>query len=392
MQRALGPAAVPAYRPLMDTETRALLGRLAATPGAWREHVTRYGGSLTLRVMYGYAPAPQDDEFLGLAGECVDLLSNKIASTASVWPVDLFPACESRARPGAPHRSDPPEVKALPEWAPGAGFKRSASQWKARMEHFVNAPFAWTRTQIAAGTAVPSFVSTLLDAAAGKLSAEAEHDLKWTANSMYSASLDTTATAVAALLLALLNHPDVLARAQAELDAVVGPDRLPGFADRAALPYVDAVLAETLRHAPPVPLGLPHRLSEDDTYNGARIPKGSLVFGNAWYMSRDPAAYPNPEAFDPTRFLGDAPAPDPRAYVFGFGRRRCPGAHLVEDSLWLLAAALMHAFSVAPERDDEGGEVGREVEYTNPVFHMPSAFPVVLRVRPGREALVADEP
>jgi cytochrome P450 len=92
MQRALGPAAIPAYQPLMVTETHALLRRLAATPDAWREHVARYGGSLTLRVMYGYSPAEHDDEFLALAGECVDLLSNKIASTASVWPVDLFPA------------------------------------------------------------------------------------------------------------------------------------------------------------------------------------------------------------------------------------------------------------------------------------------------------------
>lgn len=261
------------------------------------------------------------------------------------------------------------------------------------MERFVDAPFAWTRAQVAAGTAVPSFVSTVLDQDGKALAREAEHDLKWTANSMYSASLDTTTTTVAALLLALLNNPDVLKTAQAELDSVVGPDRVPGFEDRAALPYVDAVLAETFRHAPPVPLGLPHRLSEDDTYAGARLPKGSLVFGNAWYMSRDPAAYPDPELFDPTRFLGPTPAPDPRAYVFGFGRRRCPGAHLIEDSLWLLLAGLLHTFAIMPERDDEGGEVGREVAYENPVFRTPSAFPVVLRVRSGREALVAaDEP
>jgi cytochrome P450 len=283
-------------------------------------------------------------------------------------------------------------VKALPEWAPGAGFKRLARTWKARMEHFVDAPFAWTRAQIAAGSAVPSFVSTILADGDGKaLPAQDAHDLKWTANSMYSASLDTTATAVSALLLALLDNPGALARAQAELDAVVGPARLPAFVDRAALPYLDALLSEGLRHGVPVPLGLPHRLAEDDVYAGARIPKGSLVFGNAWAMSRNAGAYPEPEAFRPERFLGPTPAPDPRAYAFGFGRRRCPGASLVEDSLWLLLAALVHAFDVAPERDDEGGEVGRAVSYDNPVFRTPSDFPVVLRVRPGRDALLADE-
>jgi cytochrome P450 len=92
MQRALGPASIPAYHPLMVTETRALLRRLAAKPAAWRDHAARYGGSLTLRVMYGYAPQEHNDEFLGLATECVDILSTRIASTASVWAVDLFPA------------------------------------------------------------------------------------------------------------------------------------------------------------------------------------------------------------------------------------------------------------------------------------------------------------
>jgi hypothetical protein len=94
MQRALGPASVPAYRPLMVTETRALLRRIAATPDKWREHVARYGGSLTLRIMYGYAPRENDDEFLNLATESVNVLSTRIASTASVWPVDIFPSCK----------------------------------------------------------------------------------------------------------------------------------------------------------------------------------------------------------------------------------------------------------------------------------------------------------
>jgi cytochrome P450 len=179
-------------------------------------------------------------------------------------------------------------------------------------------------------------------------------------------------------------------KARAELDTVVGPSRLPSFHDRPHLPYVDAVLSETLRHAPPVPLGLPHRLSQDDAWNGFRIPSGSLIFGNAWNMSRNAASYPNPETFDPTRFLGPTPAPDPRAYVFGFGRRRCPGANLVESSLWLLLATLLHTFDVLPETDDEGQEVGRDVKYENPVFRTPSAFPVVLRPREGREGLIEE--
>jgi hypothetical protein len=54
--------------------------------------IFRYGGTLTLMVVYGYHVQRNDDEFLQLAQECVELLSNKIASTGSVWMVDIIPA------------------------------------------------------------------------------------------------------------------------------------------------------------------------------------------------------------------------------------------------------------------------------------------------------------
>ncbi len=63
-------------------------------------------------------------------------------------------------------------------------------------------------------------------------------------------------------------YPDVQKRAQEEIDRVVGTGRMPTFEDREQLPYVDAILKEALRWQPPVPLGVPHRVIEDDTYNG----------------------------------------------------------------------------------------------------------------------------
>jgi cytochrome P450 len=220
------------------------------------------------------------------------------------------------------------------------------------MEEFVDRPYEWARAQVAAGTAVPSFVSTLLAEDGKALDAQAEHDLKWTANSMYSgqstplalmtlsltcaaASLDTTLTSVASFVHAMAAYPAAQAKAQAELARVVGHGRLPAFADRANLPYVDALMSEVFRWAAPVPVGLPHRLMEDDVYNGMHIPKGSFVFGNAWAMLRDERMYPDPEAFAPERFLEETLAArdaddalrarmDPRNYVFGFGRRSVP--------------------------------------------------------------------
>jgi cytochrome P450 len=62
--------------------------------------------------------------------------------------------------------------------------------------------------------------------------------------------------------------PDVQKRIQAELDAVVGRKRLPTFEDRASLPYLEATIKESLRFHPPTPLGIAHRLSEDDVVQG----------------------------------------------------------------------------------------------------------------------------
>ncbi|KAH9977456.1 cytochrome P450, partial [Russula compacta] len=89
-------------------------------------------------------------------------------------------------------------------------------------------------------------------------------------------------------------YPDVLKRAQAELDEVVGHDRLPLLSDRPRLPYIEAIVLESLRWHPVAPLGFPHRLTEDDYYEGYFLPKGTLVQANVWKITRDPLVYPNP--------------------------------------------------------------------------------------------------
>ena len=89
---------------------------------------------------------------------------------------------------------------------------------------------------------------------------------------------------VHAFLIAMALHPDVQKKAQAELDAVVGPNRLPQFSDRSALTYVNALVKEVLRWHIIAPVGVPHRSVDDDEYNGYFIPAGSIVMANAWYV------------------------------------------------------------------------------------------------------------
>ena len=77
-------------------------------------------------------------------------------------------------------------------------------------------------------------------------------------------------------------YPDVQQKAQAELDAVVGPDRLPELSDSSSLPYLNALIKELLRWHPALILGLPHSTLADDEYNGYFIPEGTLLIPNVW--------------------------------------------------------------------------------------------------------------
>ncbi|EIW75777.1 cytochrome P450 [Coniophora puteana RWD-64-598 SS2] len=374
MQSALGQSSIPQYHPLLEFETRPFLRRMLADPLNYTDHIRRYAGGLTLSVVYGYQVKSNDDQFLGLAEDCVNILSNKIASGGGIWPVDIFPSLQH-----------------LPNWMPGAGFKRSAVTWKKKMEEFVDQPYEYTQEEMKRGTARPSFVSTLLESAPqnkdGSIEAQHDHDIRWTANSMYSASIDTTITFMSHFILAMVQHPEVLERAQAEIDAVVGGTRLPSFEDRESLPLCNAIFNETLRWGAPVPLNLPHRLMDDDIYDGMYIPKGSLIFGNIWAITRDEKLYPEAARFNPDRFMTPAEDEtaerrrDPRNYVFGFGRRRCPGANLIESSGWLLMTSMIATLDIGKFIDDHGREEAPVVDFNNSVFRTPDVFKCSLRPR-----------
>lgn len=73
--------------------------------------------------------------------------------------------------------------------------------------------------------------------------------------------------------------------------------------------------------------------------------------------------YPSSETFDPTRYLGAAPAPDPRTFAFGFGRRVCPGREMADMSIWMSLARSLAAFDIRKPRDAHGAEIEQVVEY-----------------------------
>lgn len=99
---------------------------------------------------------------------------------------------------------------------------------------------------------------------------------------LQTAGSDTTAATIASFVLAMTIHPEIQKKAQEELDRVIGPDRLPTWEDRSQLPYIDAILKETLRWNAATPLGVPHAVIQDDVYEGMFIPGGATVIPNVW--------------------------------------------------------------------------------------------------------------
>jgi len=125
--------------------------------------------------------------------------------------------------------------------------------------------------------------------------------------------------------LAMVLNPGVMKKAQDELDRVVGKGRLPDFSDWDSLPYIDAIMKEVIRWNPPLPFGIPGRVTRDDVYRGYFIPAGATVLQNVWAIGRDSNLYPDPEAFNPDRFLKDEKLDpsvlNPEDRIFGAGRR-----------------------------------------------------------------------
>ncbi|KAK7707969.1 hypothetical protein SLS64_006791 [Diaporthe eres] len=151
-------------------------------------------------------------------------------------------------------------------------------------------------------------------------------------------------------------YPEIQRRAQEELDRVVGRDRLPTVEDEAGLPYIHAIVKEVERCHNPFWLGTPHVASENFTYNGKFIPKDTVVVLNTWTMHHDGNRHHNPMEFNPDRYIGDSLTSaqssnlsDPYQrdhWMFGAGRRICPGMIVAEREIWLAISRLIWAFTL----------------------------------------------
>ncbi|TFY72458.1 hypothetical protein EVG20_g545 [Dentipellis fragilis] len=362
-------AAMAKYYSVEELETHRFLRRVAADPDNLEDHIRKTAGAIILSIGYGYSIKEKNDEFV---------------EDAQVMMEDFARLTE----PGAFLVDTLPALRHLPEGFPGAGFKTQAKEYSRNLLGVVNKPYEWVKKQVEAGTAQPSFVLSHWDEA--QADPKKEYYVKWAAAALFAGGADTTVSTIYSFYLAMTLHPEIQKKAQAEIDAVVGPDRLPNFSDRANLPYVDAIVKEIARWHPVAPIGLPHRLMEDDVQDGYLIPKGSIVIANIWKFLHDPETYKNPFDFVPERFIKTethTPEADPYLWSFGFGRRICPGLNLADASIYISIAMTLAAFDITKARDASGNEI------TPPGDYLPSivshAAPFKCSIKPRSEKAAA---
>jgi len=166
------------------------------------------------------------------------------------------------------------------------------------------------------------------------------------------AAIETTLWSMEWGIAEIVNHPEIQQKIRDELDAVVGRGVPLTEPDTVRLPYLQAVVKETLRLHMAIPLLVPHMNLHQAKLGGYDIPAESKILVNAWFLANNPEWWKNPEEFIPERFLEDekieASGNDFRFLPFGVGRRSCPGIILALPILSLAIGRLVQNFELLP--------------------------------------------
>ncbi|KAF8492384.1 cytochrome P450, partial [Russula emetica] len=338
---ALNKGVVKDFHETQTKEALLLAAGGLAEPAQWDKHIRRAAASMVLSVVYDQPTIKSEQD------RNVKLINDSLQRLAQA------------AFPGAHLVEFFPWMLYIPSRF--AKWKRDAENWYKQDSAMFENLFNSVHANLRKGDGRPSLSATLIrEADRHQLSM---HENSWLAGTMYGAGAETTSAVMAWFSLAMLAYPEVQARAQAELDAVVGRTRSPTFADYPHLPYIRATVKETLRWRTVGPVGLPHRSMEDDWYEGMFIPKGTVCIANVWHLNRDPEIYGEDAAhFNPARHL-DAdgnigpgpPATKEEGHVtYGFGRRLCVGRHVANNSLFINIAISLWATKMERKKDVSG--------------------------------------
>ncbi|GJJ10576.1 hypothetical protein Clacol_004803 [Clathrus columnatus] len=357
-QHGLHSEGVLKWRPFQLQSAHTLSLNLLNNPEHIIEHIVTFTASTIMAALYGYTTLPNDDPLLDIVLRAISIF----VESTSTLNILIFSAFFRRLKIYG--------VEHFPAWLPGLKFYRNAATSRELAREMMDTPFEFVKQSITNGSAQPSMVYEILTKPLEDRESKLldEQIIKEAAASGLSAGIETTSSSIIAFFLAMAMHPGVQERAQTEIDAVIGKGRLPNFDDRPALPYVEAVFRETVRWFQASPMGkcAPHATTDDDTYNGFFIPKKTTVFVNIWALAHDESKYRDPHTFDPSRFLTPEENlnDDNMQYVFGFGRRVCPGRYLAEASMWIAIATILSVFKIGKAKNEHGEDIEVALKFT----------------------------
>ncbi|CAM8895845.1 unnamed protein product [Rhodiola kirilowii] len=212
-------------------------------------------------------------------------------------------------------------------------------------------------------------------------------DIKSFLLDLFMAGTDTSSTAMQWAMGELINHPYALSKLKTEIESVVGTGRLMNESDVPNLPYLRAVLRETLRLHPSAPLII-RECAEDCQINGYDLKAKTRMLVNVFAVMRDPKEWKDPDEFVPERFMEESSekigehqmefkGQNFRYLPFGSGRRGCPGASLAMNIMHLTIGRLVQCFDF--EVSGGGGKVDMTLgnafaaEMANPLIVFPRA-------------------
>ena len=271
----------------------------------------------------------------------------------------------------------------------------------------IEQPNAFVRQQMREKRHKTSFLSEAFETIGTGVDEELVH--KWAANSLFTGGSDTvhplpllmpllpclfdqTVSSLQSFFLAMMLFPEVQIKAREEIDRVIGCERLPVSTDRDKLPYLVATMKEAHRWHPVAPMGIAHASTAEDTCNGYLIPKGATLLANVWWFTHDPAVYPDPMTFRPERFIETpthSPERDPRDFIFGFGRRVCPGRYVADNAVFVTIAQSLAVFDISKPVDQAGNVIEPVVEFEPGTASHPVPYTADIRPRSEKhEALI----
>lgn len=384
LQQSFTQTACKAYRPVQEEEARRAAVAIIQRPLEWEVLLRQFSQAVVLRVGFGIDIQEKNDPFVEMAIKVEEATGESGVPAGSL--IDFYPFL----------RYLPNAISSLSSHlAPLVHARRT----KKFIQQLHDAPWDATEPSIRSKTAMqPSFMQThfsryLNNEAKGKSNEATIEDIKGAAGAISIAGGNTTWSTIIVCILNLILHPEVQARARAEIDAVIGQDedgeilRLPNFEDRPHLKWLECIIQETTRWMPLSPMGVPHATLAEDTYKGYRIPAGSVVYANAWAMSRDDKVYSSPDDFAPERYLpvsdGGKGEPLPDG-PFGFGRRVCPGQYFALSGVYMIVATILATMNMTCPLDHEGNEIKPQVTFSNGLSGVPNSFGCAFAPRSAR--------